>query len=55
MASEFPEYYTIDALSLDSLSYFLTEEFEGETVLITVTREKDVSDLDKLKWKNKGR
>ena len=37
--SEFPEYYTIDDLGLDSLCYFLKEEYLNKTVLITVTEE----------------
>lgn len=37
--SEFPDWYTIDDIGLESLCYFLKQEFKRKTVLITVTLE----------------
>lgn len=37
--SEFPDWYTIDEQGLDSLNYFLLEEFKGETIKIIVEKE----------------
>lgn len=34
--SQFPGWYTIDDLGLDSLNYFLKKEFLGKTVTIIV-------------------
>ncbi len=39
--SNFPDYYTIDDLGLDSLMYFLRKEFEGKTVKISVELEEE--------------
>ncbi len=50
---EFPEYYTIDERGLNSLCYFLSKEFDNQTVLIEITPEKDVTQEQKNRWKNK--
>lgn len=39
--SEFPDWYTIDDLGLESLAHFLKKEFEGKTVKIIVEEEKE--------------
>lgn len=45
--SEFPDWYTIDDMGLDSLCYFLKKEFLDETVLIKVIREGEEDGTDK--------
>jgi hypothetical protein len=37
----FPDWYTIDALGIDSLIYFLKKEYDGQTIKISVEKEKD--------------
>lgn len=34
--SEFPDWYTIDAIGLESLCYYLRQEYAGKTVRISV-------------------
>lgn len=36
--SNFPDWYTIDELGLESLCYFLRQEYVGKTVLIAITK-----------------
>ena len=38
--SQFPDWYTINEQGVDSLVYFLIQEFEGQTVKIIVEKEK---------------
>ncbi len=39
--SQFPDWYTIDDEGLDSLCYFLREEYSGKTVLIAIAKVED--------------
>ena len=41
MKSIFPDWFTIDALGLDSLIYFLEKEFKGKTIKIIIEDEKE--------------
>lgn len=40
----FPDYFTIDPLGLDALTYFLLDEFKGKTVKIIVEEESEIKE-----------